>query len=333
MNFAKGDNMSGNPYLRGSWLSNPYPEDGAPRSPTTGNTTFAAQTNMGPVPRGGTVYNSIGGFQIDQNNVHATQGPPTKGWVASTAGGLCLLCHGANGVDGMDQETGEDLWITAGKNGHSNSALGGTANSAILTDVFSYNDRHLDGDPVMYTAAYGPSPNSGKPAMGYVNAQNVDSLGETVDYRGDGIRSNYKYGWNRFFDQDGSTDVTPLADFPYLLFDWGVSQDGAGTVNKGYHAFSCSKCHNPHASRLPKLMITNCLDTKQNTWDNQWTAISGLSAGSGENQPLTADNNNKTLSNVTSAQNCHRLGDPGQSGTGAGWNLVTPRNLLPDSGI
>jgi hypothetical protein len=57
------------------------------------------------------------------------------------------------------------------------------------------------------------------------------------------------------------------------------------------------------------------------------------------------DNIDRELANVTSAQNCHRLGDPTQGttggpdatspsngsggGTGGGWNKVSPRKELP----
>ncbi len=33
-------------------------------------------------------------------------------------------------------------------------------------------------------------------------------------------------------------------------------------VNSQAHAFTCSKCHVPHNSRLPRLLVTNCLDWK-----------------------------------------------------------------------
>ena len=177
----------------------------------------------------------------------------------------------------------------------------------------------------MYTADYGGAASSGNPAMGQANALQVSSAGATTEHRGDGMRSNYTWGWQPFF---ASPDVTPTADFPYVIFDWGVTQDSTGTINKGYHAFSCSKCHNPHASRLPKLMITNCLDTKQNTWDDQWSPVTG---NSDQGSSLSLDNLSMELSNVTSAQNCHRLGDPSlgaSGGTGAGWNRVTPRKDL-----
>lgn len=35
-----------------------------------------------------------------------------------------------------------------------------------------------------------------------------------------------------------------------------------GNANNSKHAFTCSKCHTTHNSRLPRLMITNCLDAK-----------------------------------------------------------------------
>ena len=78
--------------------------------------------------------------------------------------------------------------------------------------------------------------------------------------------------------------------------EWGVDEQG-GSNEAQYHSFSCSKCHNPHASRLPQLMITNCLDTKHNTWDDEYQLSS-----------LGSNNTNKSLSNWTSAQNCHRRG-------------------------
>jgi hypothetical protein len=72
-------------------------------------------------------------------------------------------------------------------------------------------------------------------------------------------------------------------------------------------------------------MITNCLDTKHNTWDNSWPTATTLATGAGTN------NNNMSPSNWTSAQNCHRRGgvDPSDTrgdvqGQGLGWNMVTP---------
>ncbi|MDF1581317.1 MAG: hypothetical protein P1P74_11160, partial [Desulfuromonadales bacterium] len=119
--------------------------------------------------------------------------------------------------------------------------------------------------------------------------------------------------------------TTPTPKWSGLMFAWGNSVD-ATTVESGYHQFSCSKCHNPHASRLPKLMITNCLDVTHNTWDNSYDA---------ENDPTWADNGfssvasswgTKRLSHLSTAQNCHRMIDLDGNNTPdeKGWNKVTP---------
>ena len=316
MNFAAGDTMNGNPYLRGSWVRNPYPEDGAPQGSGVGS-NFANDSRFNTVPRGTTAYNSLGGFQIDQNNMFNGQ-PPTKGLSLGNSAGLCVLCHGSD-VDSLDvsKNGDENLWI--GLNGHSNSALGGTADDVdtgtdgdpiYVADVLNFTGtggRNPSGAPVAYTDMYLQGHN---PSMGYQNASQNDG-GDS--HRGDGFRASYNT-----FKGYGMTPLT-FADYSYVDFDWGVTQD-TGTIDKGYHSFTCSKCHNPHASRLPKLLITNCLDTKHNSWDDGGTATGTNYIGNAPN----GDNLNQELSNVTSAQNCHRLGDPGTSGTGGGWNKVSP---------
>jgi predicted CxxxxCH...CXXCH cytochrome family protein len=40
-----------------------------------------------------------------------------------------------------------------------------------------------------------------------------------------------------------------------------ASTNGTNVSNK-VHAYTCSKCHAPHVSRLPRLMVTNCLDVR-----------------------------------------------------------------------
>jgi hypothetical protein len=114
-------------------------------------------------------------------------------------------------------------------------------------------------------------------------------------------------------------------------YEWNATVDD-GTTDLQYHQFSCSKCHNPHASRLPRLMITNCLDTSHNSWD-QNAGAGGPSIGNSNNNGVTLssgtapDSWNRTWSNVTSAQNCHRVAgsdDASPAGFGTGWNNVTP---------
>lgn len=42
----------------------------------------------------------------------------------------------------------------------------------------------------------------------------------------------------------------------------GWASTGGGNAGNVRHSYTCSKCHTPHNSRLPRLLITNCLDVK-----------------------------------------------------------------------
>jgi predicted CxxxxCH...CXXCH cytochrome family protein len=42
----------------------------------------------------------------------------------------------------------------------------------------------------------------------------------------------------------------------------GWASTAGGNANNAAHAYTCSKCHSPHNARLPRLLVTNCLDVK-----------------------------------------------------------------------
>jgi len=302
----------GKPYLRGAWYSNPYEEDGAPQS----GQTYVNDQRFGAVPRGnGALTKRLGGFWIDINNVQpgtattTTDGTayvnPTNGWTLADSAGLCTLCH--NGaVNTMDYTPSESLWL--GTNGHANAVIGGTGTGA--ANIFNMRGSTVSNAPV-------------NPPMHFYGAGDP----RTAGYRNAGVSRNYTPALN---PNGENNELTTMAQN-----NWGSLSIDASTINSLYHKFSCSKCHNPHASRLPKLMITNCLDTKHNTWDDSY-------------QLNTANTSsisyNRSISNWSSAQNCHRVGgiadgsgpepvDAGAvgatHGTGSdysnrGWNIVTP---------
>ena len=90
---------------------------------------------------------------------------------------------------------------------------------------------------------------------------------------------------------------------------WGVNDQ---------HSYTCSKCHTPHTSGLPKLMITNCLDFKhrgrvasggQAGWNSGVFPYSGSAPSSGS-FPRGGDQANV---------NCHPGTWPDNS-----WNTKTP---------
>lgn len=323
LNRAPFDVVSGKPYLRGTWKGNPYLEDGAPQAGTAFGTTVRA----GAVPRGGVNQDTVptgglGGYQIDQNNNFPTWdtagNQPRVGWQPEDFAGLCELCHGnADGtwtaaeIDNLNYYgTPATDWV--GVNGHANAVIGGNGGvSANARNIFD-----LRG---------GVLANSNNPAMAFMGANDPGDAGFF------GFRSIRAAAWH-----PQTLNGRPRV---YNYYDWGATID-ASTIDDQYHHFSCSKCHNPHAARLPRLMINNCLDTRHNTWDDNYQLATGVYAGT--------NNLNRSLSNWTSAQNCHRLGgvtsgtnEPidcdGQNygnctgaeqiavpGTGAGWNEITP---------
>jgi len=344
---ATGDLAEGKPYLRGSWMGNPYEEDGAPRSSYANatyftNLVYSGRTyGFGRVPRGSISQNKLGGYWIDQNNVEpmsattAANGTaarnPTASWEpvdtnSETGGnatatspafaGLCLLCHGSGAttalkIDGLDQKSDAGgLWI--GTNGHANSVKGGTGStSANSSNIFD--------------ARGGVTTNtSDNPLMHYQGTSTPGNQSGSHGFRGS-VSSGLRY---TPYAGEYSTGGTYTRPYGYNQDEWVVDETGATKENQ-YHKFSCSKCHNPHASRLPKLMITNCLDTVHNTWDNQFpmSAVGTL-------------NTNREVAQWTSAQNCHRYSESNNAntgspeyrasrqaspaGSGAGWNKVTP---------
>lgn len=290
-----GVNNGVGPFLRGSWTQNPFPEDGAPRS---GVASYAA-TDFGGVPRGGTGLshplswagnNKPGGWQIEQNN------SPFSWTDYPTGAGLCNSCHTASSIESALTWTGH------------NAVVPGFGGSDVASNIFTTTKRGGNGTYL----------------RGNMRHANTSAYTSTWVY---GLRSVEagsgknppQYGIAPKINP-GRPETGTNLNLANLL---GVSVD-SGTTDSNYHYFPCAKCHNPHASRLPKLMITNCLDVKINTWDDTinpttWTPISG-----------TNGHTAKQLAYASSATNCHRYvssGDLNRETNGSnenGWNSVTP---------
>jgi hypothetical protein len=105
----------------------------------------------------------------------------------------------------------------------------------------------------------------------------------------------------------------------------------SGTMQDNFHNFPCSKCHNPHASRLPRLMITNCLDVARNTWDidynpSLWIPTAPPAVKNDPDVELGHGYLATELAYASTAHNCHRYANDGnaEGGLEPGWNSVTP---------
>ena len=108
-----------------------------------------------------------------------------------------------------------------------------------------------------------------------------------------------------------------------------------GWGNNKEHSYSCSKCHQPHNSGLPRLMQTNCLNVNHRgnrasggqAWSAAKTSFLSYSTGYGFQyrgypEGNVLGNNKSSLASIS----CHggAANNPGTWPTNNLWNTVTP---------
>jgi hypothetical protein len=303
-------------------MGSPYGPD---MPPVTG---YTYPTTGGPTNRGNVFYTSVGGNQfpdavprlfpttqqrkggyfIDQNSNWPTR-EPNYDTVAET-GGVCTLCHGGD-VDNMDYYTGSTLWRGGQINGHSNSTLGGNGVSA--RNIF--DGRRAASNYMAVQNGVNVTRfrrDGGRPPHGGVfsGAKPADNSGSGAPPRNTGWYGNYDVGASSWGTTVGATSrgsgysswysgVTTATD------TGSIGSDGSSNpAESRAHSFTCSKCHTPHASHLPALLITNCLDEGNSNWADS----SGRVGVAG---------NHAQAPNVRN--NCHR-----KVSTTSGWNRLAP---------
>jgi predicted CxxxxCH...CXXCH cytochrome family protein len=275
------------PWLRGGWTSNPFPEDGAPGRNSSVSTWVEGGAKRGNVPRAGAAdgqtNNELGGWQIEQNNAI------TFNENYATHGGLCQNCHTLAGL--------EASWV-----GHQ-TVSGSTGNTT--NNLFTVTPR-------------GGLNDWSKAHMGHdggVAARSGSWIG--------GLRNSRTFADGINPQISGSPDTGGVALSGYGGGSVTFVAVDDGSYQNDFHNFPCSKCHDPHASRLPRLMITNCLDVNHNTWDDGINPSSWAPADS-----PTYSYNSTEIAYSPTAQNCHRYVNSGdarkESGAETGWNTVTP---------
>jgi hypothetical protein len=313
------------------------------------------------------------GYFIDQNSIgivsdgsSAINGATYNGYITEYQdkfGGLCLSvnCHVAT-----------DLWIIPARNftGH-NTVNWDTANrppapvpgTTYYTNIFMSNPVGPNG-----TGLPGPwgdelqiAPGGSEWAMQYY--ANIGGTG--LPYWNDGFQGGGKYGTR---NKQLTSGKTPIARSPVVddwgnyafngsqgsdsLNNWGIDYTKQTTdpyVQDRYHRYPCAKCHTPHASRLPRLMRTNCLDNGsfvgnyyESTTDYKETYIlqdaAGTSIPTGNHTPKVDSSavwdlianpvaaagptlQGPNLMNFEAA-NCHSVG----GSSSGGWNKLTPWN-------
>jgi hypothetical protein len=186
---------------------------------------------------------------------------------------------------GLDYYTGSTLWRSVSTNGHNNSTIGGTG--ANRADLFNA------------TRAGGNNTMARQNLMGVTRPQLSDGWGTEMMNANAGINNSERgpaWATGYYGAAAGSYNTTPGNLTGYN--DWYSTN----TTQVNYHKFTCSKCHSPHASGLPALLVTNCLDIPLSNWSVK-TGTTGVNPG------------------ANYAQNCHRNTDTA-NGQNDGWNRL-----------
>lgn len=336
-------------YLRGKWYENPYyartagggttaeipPEaalhEGADyytdnQNRYTGNDRWGTVT----VPRliaNTTGSEKSGGYFIDQNSRWPTRaaGSATYMTVADTAG-LCTMCHNLS-TDSMDYYPGSSLWrtdIVGWKNGHGNSTLGGSGRASAGNNIFDAALRPEGASPgITNVSGYMGFQGQDDP---HVNQWAKDrrplpwdtSQYSTQPFDGGGspVQNSGWYNWARAGLQRQANSAQ-LRGGDYTTWYGGSTNSGIGgdgRDNIRAHNFTCSKCHTPHASGLPALLITNCLDYKVSDF--------GVNSSAGPTNlgPTASGTGRRNLVAIQAPNNCHR-----KSSTSTGWHKLAPQ--------
>ena len=119
--------------------------------------------------------------------------------------------------------------------------------------------------------------------------------------------------------------------FGWAIMPWTQSTDNptAANQNTDYHQFTCSKCHTPHVSRLPRLMKTNCLDvgtsatnlTSVNKHGSTSTSYTGTGYTFGNQIADRVTNGQSNMPNER-PMHCHNQKKENKT-AGGGWNTIT----------
>ena len=326
------------PILRGTWLTSPYREDRAPgTSHTTPYGDLSGLPNagdvFGPLPRtdtdkdaadiepgggySGVYTKGWDGWFIDQNtfgtnNYITTVAPQVD---STQFAGLCLTtdCHEQSVLIGL-------AW-----KGHHTVAGWDSVGGVVRSDIFDAIDGVRAGVADALTNTGGS-----EFMMQYFGAND----GVATVYDPPFSTNDYAYGTRT--KENGYSPRLPKIDsrnnFAGRADEWGLDfadQNDVDKITIGYHKFPCSKCHNPHAARLPKLMRTNCLDNGESikagdAADDYVNDYTLQSPPTGSHTTQNTDEYQALVENRVTmnfeAVNCHSVA----GSTSGGWNSITP---------
>jgi predicted CXXCH cytochrome family protein len=128
-------------------------------------------------------------------------------------------------------------------------------------------------------------------------------------------------GWWSVYENPQPCNGSMGGNCPPHNTGWYGGTAGSTTRGSGYaawygnnipkpaHQFICSKCHTPHASGLPALLTTNCLDVGMSNWSANSDKVGPNADGTGAGNYWRNGPNN-----------CHR----NRQGSSRGWHKLAP---------
>jgi hypothetical protein len=264
----------------------------------TGNNSF------GTYAAGGSGYD---GYFIDDNtfgnsNINSTASNPWgSGAITATYlsqadtdfGGLCLGCHTKTNLQAVSYSNGTDTIKV-------HNTVKGWYSAANAADLFK--NTHANQHSMAYKTTSATTSNRCTSAYWTLPA---------------GYRWSVNPGTQKSFTQSGWPATPGVTTDPPPN---NGGQSGSGYKQASFHQFPCAKCHAPHATKLPRLMKTNCLDVGTAIASGASPKHSSYSLGGACDTGATGIIDKKMMI-------CHGMG-PGDggstnTGSGGGWNTHT----------
>jgi len=294
---------------------------------------------------------AVGGIKDLRKPMGGHYGSSVNGAQAGHTGeinGLCTPCHDPHGVSnalGADRDHGVPLlkgtWITSPYREDKADKIvkrGGGSNYTGMNNMGAIPGYHIDQNTFIPTAAAliksgGAATATGKSNLRSQRFRAFNTLSSALTLHTETTPTAFAGICLECHTQQAltgsATNTTSAAWMSKERVHQSVagwaSTNGTNSANK-LHAYTCSKCHAPHVSRLPRLLVTNCLDARH----------AGQFATGSTNQISTATATTNTFGNInqsiaSSARGGGRFpgggsrysGTPGSAQNSGGWWFQT----------
>ena len=200
---------------------------------------------------------------------------------ASPINGLCTPCHDPHGVTPntakiASQQYGVPLlkgtWVTSPYQEDAAAVAqnrGGGSRGPVMSNGgtmpgYKIDQNSLQANRATVAQRSGSVPATDAPSFGLIGATNAKSLQTTTAANFAGLCTTCHLQANLTNSSQATTaNWRTKQRVHQSVAGWAAMSSATGNgrnLNNRMHAYTCSKCHTPHVSRLPRLMVTNCLD-------------------------------------------------------------------------